>query len=255
MTTVAPACYVIGAAGSAGDRMDDVESWLGIGLYTAAEASRLLELPAAKVRRWLGGYQAAERAYDPLWTPQLPKLDDQLGLGFLDLMQLRVVARIVAKTDVSLQAIRKTLQLIRALKLIDHSHPFATARFQTDGQRIFFEVGRETGEPLLYDVLGKQYGFHRLIAPSFKDVDLDVEITRWWPLGKQRTVVLDPKISFGAPIASESGIPTATLALAAEREGSPRGATRWYPVSEREVRDAIAFERRLAGSPAPRMAA
>jgi hypothetical protein len=147
------------------------------------------------VRRWLGGYKAAERVYDPLWTPQLPKLDDQLGVDFLDLMQMRVVARIVARTEISLQAIRRALQLIKDLKLIDHDHPFATARFQTDGQRIFFEAGRETGEPLLYDVLGKQYGFHRLIAPSFKDVDLDAEITRWWPLGKQRTAVLDPKVS------------------------------------------------------------
>jgi hypothetical protein len=50
-------------------------------------------------------------------------------------------------------------------------------------------------------------------------VDLDVEITRWWPLGKQRSVVLDPQRSFGAPIASGSGIPTATLVLAAERHG------------------------------------
>lgn len=233
----------------------DGDSWLGIGLYTAAEASRLLHLPGAKVRRWLGGYTSGDRDYAPLWTPQLPKLDNQLGLGFLDLMQLRVVDRIVAKTDISLQALRKALQRIRELKLIEHGHPFATARFQTDGSRIFLEVGREAGEPTLYDVLGKQYAFHRIIAPTFKDVDLDVEITRWWPLGKQRTVVLDPQRSFGTPITSRSGIPTTTLALAAEREGSPRAVTRWYPVTEREVRDALAFERRLTGQPARRMAA
>ena len=104
-------------------------------------------------------------------------------------------------------------------------------------------------------MLGKQYGFHRIIEPSFKDVDLDVEITRWWPLGKQRSMVLDPQRSFGAPIVDSSGIPTATLARAAELEASPREVTRWYPVTEREVRDAIAFERRLAGPPAGQMAA
>jgi hypothetical protein len=59
-----------------------------------------------------------------------------------------------------------------------------------------------------------------------------------------------------APIASNSGIPTAALALAAERHGSLRETARWYPrATEREVRDAIAFERRLAGSPVRRMAA
>lgn len=106
--------------------MNDQASWLGVGLYTAAEASRLLDLPAARVRRRLGGYRSAGHTYEPLWTPQLPRLDDRLGLGFLDLMQLRVVARIVAETEISLQALRKPLLLAR--ELIHHDHPFATTR-------------------------------------------------------------------------------------------------------------------------------
>jgi uncharacterized protein (DUF433 family) len=234
--------------------MNDRAEWLGIGLYTAAEASRLLALPVAKVRRWLGGYQAAGQEYAPLWRPQLSKLDGQLGLGFLDLMQLRVVARVIAGTDVSLQKLRQAL--VMAQDLLNHTHPFTTARFRTDGQRLFVEIGQETDTPQLYDILGRQYGFHRIIAPSFKDVDLDVEITRWWPLGKRRSVVLDPQRAFGAPIASGSGIPTAALALAAERHGSARQAARWYPpVTEREVQDAMALERRLSGVRAPRQLA
>jgi uncharacterized protein (DUF433 family) len=121
--------------------------------------------------------------------------------------------------------------------------------------RLFLEIGRETGEPELYDVLGNQYRFHRIVEPSFRDVDLDAEVTRWWPLGRQRLVVLDPQRSFGAPIVSKSGIPTATLARAVEAEGSIREVTCWYPVTEREVRDANVFERRLSGPPARRMAA
>jgi hypothetical protein len=234
--------------------MDSGERWLGIGLYTAAEASRLLDLPVARVRRWLGGYRGAERDYAPLWTPQLPKLDDQLGLGFLDLMQLRVVARVIAETDISLQKLRRALVL--AGELIQHTHPFTTAHFRTDGRRLFVEIGRETDTPQLYDVLGRQYGFHRIIEPSFRDVDLDVQITRWWPLGKRRSVVVDPARSLGTPISGRSGIPTATLALAVERHGTPVEAARWYPpATAREVRDAIAFEQRLAGLPTRPMAA
>jgi hypothetical protein len=171
--------------------MHERAEWLGIGLYTAAEASRLLALPVAKVRRWLGGYREAGREHPPLWRPQLPKLDGQLGLGFLDLMQLRVVARVIADTDISLQKLRQAVVL--AQDLVAHTHPFASARFRTDGQRLFVEIGQETDAPQLYDILGRQYGFHRIIEPSFKDVDLDVQITRWWPLGKRRSVVLDPR--------------------------------------------------------------
>jgi uncharacterized protein (DUF433 family) len=235
--------------------MQGADKWLGIGLYTASEAAQLLNMSVAKVRRWLGGYRVAGRGYAPVWEPQLPKLDNQLGLGFLDLMQLKVAAQIVSQTDVSLQGLRKALLLIRELKLIEHGHPLATSLFRTDGRRIFLELGHETGEPQLYDLFRSQYAFHRVIAPTFKDVDVDFEITRWWPLGRDRTVVIDPQRSFGAPIASGSGISTATLALAAEREGSARAVTRWYRVTEREVRDAIAFEQRLTGAPEPQMAA
>jgi uncharacterized protein (DUF433 family) len=235
--------------------MQGADRWLGIGLYTVSEAAQLLSLPAAKVRRWLGGYRAAGHEYAPLWEPQLPKLDNQLGLGFLDLMQLKVAAQIVLQTDISLQALRKALLLVRERRLIEHTHPLATSRFKTDGRRIFLEIGQEAGEPQLYDIFGSQYAFHRVIAPTFKDVDLDFEITRWWPLGHDRTVVLDPQRAFGAPIASRSGIPTAALAVAAEREGSVQAVTKWYRVTEREVRDALAFQQRLTQAPEPQLAA
>ncbi|HEX3207954.1 MAG TPA: hypothetical protein VHQ91_01145 [Geminicoccaceae bacterium] len=32
--------------------------------------------------------------------------------------------------------------------------------------RLFLEIGRETGEPELYGVLGNQYRFHRIVEPQ-----------------------------------------------------------------------------------------
>jgi hypothetical protein len=120
--------------------------WLGLGLYMAAEASRLLDLPPAKVRRWLGGYDYVHRGEqhraDPLWSLQLPKLDGQLGLGFLDLMQLMLVARFIAEGI--LQAMR--LALARAAEVPGQHHPFTATTFKTDGRRIFLEIADETGE-------------------------------------------------------------------------------------------------------------
>jgi uncharacterized protein (DUF433 family) len=235
--------------------MHDANDWLGVGLYTGTEACRLLRLPPAKVRRWMGGYdyvhRGEKRHAEPLWVPQLPKLDDQLGLGFLDLMQLRVVARFVAE-GVSVQALR--LALARAAEFLGHDHPFTTARFKTDGRRVFLEIADEIGEQKLYDLVRKQYGFHQVIAPSFVDFEADAMV-RWWPMGRQRRVVLDPQRSFGAPIISKSGIPTATLADVAENEGSAEAVTRWFPVTTPEVRAAIEFERQLVGGSARKLAA
>jgi uncharacterized protein (DUF433 family) len=237
--------------------MSATSDWLGIGLYTAAETSQLLHLPSAKIRRWLGGYDYVHRGSmhhaDPLWTPQLPKLDGQLGLGFLDLMQLRLVSLFI-EHGVSLQAIRRALA--HAAEVLSEDHPFTAESFKTDGRRIFLEIADETGERKVCDLARRQYAFHRLVAPSFKDVDFEAGVTaRWWPMGHRRLVVLDPRRSFGAPIAAKSGIPTATLADVAQGEGSPLAVTRWFPVAEREVQDAIEFERRLVGPPVRQLAA
>jgi hypothetical protein len=236
--------------------MHGCDDLAGIGLYTTSEASRLLKLRTATVRRWIAGYtyiQRGERAHaEPLWTLQLPKLDDKLGLGFLDLMQLRIVARFVAE-GLSLQALRAALA---PTEFFGQDHPFTAARFKTDGRRIFLAIVDQSGEQKVYDLARQQYGFHDVIAPSFRDVDFDAEVmTRWWPMGHQRSVVLDPGRSFGAPIAAVSGIPTATLADIAAREGSTRAVARWFPVKEREVRHAIEFERGLDGSAPRKLAA
>ena len=170
-------------------------------------------------------------------------------------MQLRVGAQLVLETDISLQALRKALLIIRDRKLIDHDHPLATSRFKTDGRGSSLRSATRPESRSSTTYFEASMRSTALSRRAFKDVDRNFEITRWWPLGRDRTVVVDPQRSFGAPIASQSGIPTATLALAAEREGSVRAVTRWYRVTEREVRDAIAFEQRLTRTPEPQMAA
>jgi hypothetical protein len=127
--------------------MDSGANWLGMAVYTAAEASRLLNLPVAKVRRSLDGYRGAGRDYAPLWTSQLPKLDDQLGLGFLDLMQLRVIARVVAETDISLQKLRRAL--VSARDLLQHAHPITTARSGPTGGGCLSRWARDRHAPAL----------------------------------------------------------------------------------------------------------
>jgi hypothetical protein len=168
-------------------------------------------------------------------------------------MQLRVVARLVSE-GVSLQAIR--LAIGRATEVLGQEHPFTVARFKTDGRRVFLDIAERSGEQRVYDLAHRQWGFHEIIAPSFRDVDFDAEVmARWWPMGRQRSVVLDPNRSFGTPIGAVSGIPTATLSDVALTEGSAKSVTRWFPVREREVRHAIEFERRLIDGAPRRLAA
>jgi uncharacterized protein (DUF433 family) len=224
--------------------MTDFVPPLGIGYYTTAEASRLLQIPARNVRRWLGGYgytsQDIRRFVAPLWQPELPAANDHIELSFRDLIELRFVQAFI-DAGVGLKSIRNCLDYARALT--NHSHPFSTRRFRTDGKTIFLESLRESGECDLLDLKRKQYAIHKVIERSFRDLDLqNGEVSSWRPYRGKDSIVLDPQRAFGQPIAAESGVPTVALADAVQAEGSVERAGRLFEVRPAVVRDAVRFE-------------
>lgn len=219
---------------------------LGVGLYTPAEASRLVDVRASKIIRWLKGYQADGRTYEPLWRPQVDLGDDRIYLGFRDLMEVRVANAFIERAGLSPQRVRYAIEAAR--ELIGDERPLSTARFRTDGRTVFLQFSREDGSAEMVDLFRSQYAFREIIEPSLKNIEFDAQgiPARWWPLGRNAHVVVDPARSFGRPIESESLVPSAILAAAAEAEGSARRAARMWNVPERSVRRAIAFETAFA---------
>ncbi len=129
-------------------------SMIGIGIYTVPEASRLTGVPAARIHRWIAGYdyKVGQETHesDPVWLSQLPKVDDRAALGFLDLMEIRFVDAFRGH-GVSWKKIR--LAAKRARGLFGQTHPFSTKRFQTDGRTIFAEIAGGSREHALLDLV------------------------------------------------------------------------------------------------------
>ena len=210
---------------------------LKIGIYEVPEAARLAGLKPAQLRRWLGGREAP-----PLWRTELPVVEDRIGLGFHDLVQARILGELV-RQGLHPRLLRRLVA--EAREMLRTEHPLAHARFRTDGKRLYLELLEE--ERRIYDLDRRQYGFHRVIEPSLKSLEYHGEMAaRWWPLGRNTLVVLDPERAFGKPVASESGVPTATLFEQYVVHGSYRRVARIFDVREREVRDAVRFEKTLA---------
>ncbi len=221
---------------------------LGVGLYTAAEASGLTGIPSLRIRRWLTGYahgpNDAQGWSDPLWTPQLPRVGTDVALGFRDLMQLKFVASFTA-AGISLHSIRRALAIGR--QMVGDERPFSTTRFRTDGRTIFLQVRSEAEEPTLIDLLNRQYAFHRVVEPSFRDIDFgEAAAERWWPMSHRSRVVVDPARNFGHPILVEQGVPTRAIADAVASEGSVAKVAKVFDLPVGAVRDAMAFEYRTA---------
>ena len=199
------------------------------------------------VSRWLRGYQFGtdgEGHSEPLWRPDYQNADDLIEISFRDLIELRFV-KTFRDLGLGLPTIRQCYE--RAAEEVQDERPFSTQKFRTDGKTIFLEITEGLREAKLVDLRRRQNVFRSIVEPSLKDLEFDASaVARWFPLGIQRrSVVIDPTRSFGRPIAA-SGVPTEVLKRAVEVEGSIANVIRLYGVTQAEVRDAVAFEERLA---------
>ena len=213
------------------------------------EATKLTGVPYQSIRRWLFGYtwkrDGKAHRLPPVWDGQIPRIDDTIGLGFLDLMEIRFV-RAFREKGVSLKIIRETA--VKACDLFEQSHPFTRTRFLTDGRWIFAEIAERAGEKLI-NLAKSQYTFHQVIRPSlYQSIEFsqDDEALRWYPMWPRKQIIVDPSRSFGRPIIDRVGVPTDILAEAAKVEESYKDVARWYDVPVRAVRDAVKFEQELA---------
>ena len=219
---------------------------VGIGLYTPAEAARLINVAPSKIIRWLRGYVAKGAEYARLWRPQVELLDDdRVYLGFRDLMEARVANAFIRDGILSAQKVRRAIEIAR--DMVGEEHPLSTMRFQTDGRRVFLQLGEEEEDARVIDLFRQQFAFRELIEPSLRHIEFDIggRPSRWYPKGKTAGIVVDPKYSFGRPIEVTSGIPSQILAAAASAEGSIQAAARAWRVRPAAIRHAVAFERGL----------
>lgn len=227
------------------------QSLLGIGVYSLPEAARLLKAPLYSVRRWANGYWY--QAGDNVRVSQ-PVVGRQLGpqrldiLTFLDLIELHFVVTF-RKWGVKLTTIRKAA--VEAARDFQTSHPFSVRQFDTDGSRIFSTLEakeRAAGAPSeLIKELGKaQLVFTDQVRPYFLNLDYGMEgAVRYWPLGRDRCVVLDPTRAFGKPIDAASGVPTWPLFQAFEGGESMRDIADWYQIPAETVACAVEYEKSL----------
>jgi uncharacterized protein (DUF433 family) len=220
-------------------------SLIGIGLYTPAEASRLIGVPLSTLQRWLRGYKVGEREYDPLWPLQLDLGDERTYLSFLDLVQARVAIAFI-NVGLSPQKVRRAIELGK--KMLSTHYPFASARFRTDGNTVILQVLTPGEDGKLIDLFKDgQYVMKNIVEPSLKGLEFGKDLAvRWWPAGKGDRIVIDPRRQFGQPIDAQTGVPTSVLAAAVNAEGSVEKAARAYCVPTAAVRRALRFEQKLA---------
>lgn len=215
--------------------------------YPAAEAGRLVGLAPERVRRWLRGYDytyASKRRHQPA-VLRRKRSEHRTHASFLDLVDLLFVKRFV-DYGLSLQRVRRALD--EACDILGTDH-FARRSFFTDGRDIYLQV-KEKGEDLLQLLSGGQW----VIAPIIQQLAEQIEFDdptglarRWYPLGPNGLIVLDPLVSFGRPTVAGRGIATANVFDLYKGEMERlEPVQEWLGLHRDEVLAAVRFEQRLA---------
>lgn len=229
------------------DHVEIIEQLLNTGLYTVPEAARLTRISAGKIRRWLKGYdfKSGDRVHhsDAVWQGELEPMESKLALSFRDLLELRFVDAFI-RAGVSWRTMRRAHG--RAQKELTTTHPFCSNRVATDGKNILLKQAQEDGDEALIDLVTNQREFGRLVQDFLKELEFSGSDIIWWPLGRQRQIVVDPKRNFGQPTTARSGVPSQILARSVKANASRDLVAKWYEVQPEEIRDAIEFEESLA---------
>ncbi|MFL5382110.1 MAG: DUF433 domain-containing protein [Longimicrobiaceae bacterium] len=226
---------------------------LNTGIYTAGEAASLLHENPRTVRRWaFGSPRTAHGRCKPLIRTELPVLEGERALTFVELVELLYV-RAFHQLGVSWGAIREAARV--AADLFASPHPFALRQVYLDPNSVLYGAVTESdGSEGLIQLRGHgQQAFPQLVKPYLEQLEFGVDdvAAKWWPMGKEAGVLVDPRIAFGAPIIEGTRIPASTLeeAFLAERPAYGERALErvaWmYEVEPRHVRNALEFSRWL----------
>lgn len=227
---------------------------LTVPLFTAADASRLVGVPAQTARRWLEGYsylyRGERRTTAPRLGPHAKRIDGVLLMSFLDLLEVRL-ARRLRQRGVPWPNVDRAAALFR--EAWQTEHPFALRRLRSDGRDVFAEIGQRLGDKALIRIGTDQYVFDAIVEPSLFDVvDFrpDGLPERLWPAGRDAKVVVDPARAFGEPILDAFGIPVRVLARAyAANDNDAARVASAFEIPVEAVEAALRFDAR------PRVAA
>ncbi len=219
---------------------------LGRGVYARADVARIASLQPRRVTRWLAGYKwtaadGSERASGPMVATQ-----HRARVDFAELVELLFVAGFV-RAGVPTRVVRAVHD--EAEEEFGTPHPFTLKRFEHDGRSIMERVCVD-GEEILIDRYRAQRLVESVMLPLVRRLNYDEftkQAMRFFPMGTERPIVLDPRRNFGEPSVVSRRVPTRILAAAMSGGETETRVARWYSVRPDEVAAAVEYERELDG--------
>ena len=168
--------------------------------YSYAEADHLAGVSRGTTRRWLQGGALVVRPGVVL------RVGGAGAVSFINLVEIAAVGRL-REQGFSLRVLRDVVDNCQSLLGVEH--PFVTLKFKAGGHQPFVDSATRAPE------IGKrkaQLAWSGVLEPFFQQLDYSSNVAiRWWPVGRECPVVIDPAYGFGLPVVAGSGVRTEIL--------------------------------------------
>lgn len=221
-------------------------TYLARGLYSLPAAARLLQTKPSQLRRWAFGYERGGQFYDPAISADLDELGGDRALTFLDPVELMFIQGLRASGH-SFPKIHEAHRVLS--RLLDNEHPFALKQGFSDPGGIYALLEREDQGELLVELKGAGQiamwpALHRYLRQL--EFNLDELAERWYPAGRASPIVVNPLISFGAPVVEGTRIETSVIAELYHGEDSVEELAWLYGLEPAQIIAAVEYENSLA---------
>jgi uncharacterized protein (DUF433 family) len=214
---------------------------LGIGLYTVPDVANILNLDKILVRRWLKEYWG-NRFGNKLGNFASWGKGREKTVHFYTLIEFYVFFQL-RKQGVSAQNIAKSHEIIgQELRI---SFPFANSVILTDGKKIFYKTD---GGVIINADKSKQINITSIIEHFCHKIDFDKDhqALRYWPLGKEKNIVVDPHHQLGQPTVKNTNILAETIYSMYTSGEKVSFISSLYDVPETDVKASIEFFKKAA---------
>ena len=224
--------------------------------YRLPEAAHYLRMAESTLRTWIFGQSYPTASGRRMSRPLIVLADDDPPrLSFINMVEAHVLSAIRYHHRLQLPAVRRALDYLT--REFGSRHPLAEEQFETDGINLFVK----RLDMLLNVSSPGQFAMREILQALLKRVERDERglAVRLYPFSRRpavegrdgaaavlaespRSVVIDPRVSFGRPVLAGTGITTLTIAERFDAGESIEELAADYGRSRDEIEEAIRCE-------------
>lgn len=217
-----------------------------IPIYTVGETARYLHIPKPTVRSWVVGRsyptQEGQREFQPLINLADP---EKRLLSFSNLIEVHILRALRTEHSFPMNEVRQALRFAAEHLGIPH---LLLMELRVAGRELFLD---RYGDLLSLNKAG-QLAMRKILEAHLSRIGIDdekKEPTHLYPFlttetsDGPRTIIIDPRISFGRPTVAGKGVATSVIVQRINAGETVEALAYDYDMTDRQIEEAVIYDR------------